>query len=1794
MNKIFAFVLMMFMMLSLASAASINDLIIDNSKDNNNSLIDDITKISKVYDYDSKTVTLKSSILFIPTGKVATIQLLTPLENRVGSGYKRVIEYNITGGSDLDELFYGETKTYDKVKFDNGDRTEEEKVFDWKYLEKYEVEEYIFEYQNLFYSNGSNYTLEVKIGSHWVERERWIDWDKSVKKIKKYESLIVGLYTNNTEGEYIEFVPTFEGIKIEEWASYLVTDLVSYYKLDDSSSVTVIDSHGSNTGTVTGATHSVSGIINTAYDFDGTDDYITLTDIDNVKSINLWINIDWSDINYDSFIQDGYSTAGGIEFRTWGPGTSQINVDFYISNTRYRIISDTISTGWHMATFTHDGTNGRLYIDGIINKTLSGSGTLDNTNNAWVMGANGESGGARKFLNGKLDEVGIWVKTLNTTEISELYASGVGNPYPFAPSDLPPTVIINNPANNTNYTTSVITFNGTAYDDINLVNVSLILDGSYNETNTSGINNSNYIFTKTIADGTHTFIYEACDDANLCTNTTSRTFNIDSVLPVITILYPIATNYNIDVSQLNYIATDINLDNCWYSTNGGVTNSTHNDCSTNFTGITSIEGSNTWILYSNDTFGNENSDSVNFNKDTINPLITIITPTSTNKTIAKQLINISASDTNLDTVLYDYNGTNYTYTIPINITFEDGTYTLIAYVNDTYGNANQTSVTFSIDVNAPEVNITYPNGQEILINYFNQTYPELDLNWTISDINLDSCWYYYNDTNVSVTCNSNTTTFQTNENNKSITMWANDTFGFISSDTKSWTYLIGFENTTSFNESCLDDNINWTDFPDGEYEFDVTTCDTYDRCNTTVTRTVFIDTTFPNISYAPNSDATDISANFSVQDWIFVNVTVAELNEKNITFNLWNSTDTLQTDVFTNETRDVNWTSLNSGMYFWNVQVCDLASNCNTTATRNYGFEIINLTLNGAHINLSVEIGTPITINATSNYKNVTIDVVHPEYGIDYITNLFSTGFELLINFFYNTLFSDGSLYKNYTFASPGAGLLDGKNFTINAHQYDEIVNLSFNIYGNTTGDNLVFYKINSTDIDRAYFGNLVGENIYINKIFDNSNGTNLYISETNISFDNEGDKLVFLYVDDNAEIIHFELNISGFEYGFEFEDNFFDLDGIDIILTDMTWAQSRVFMFKGSNLTEFVFDNFDDSSVNTDIWDKTADFEVTTNPEGGFSVIETNGYIKLYNYWLTGGGYNYNSGNKGINPKLSKFTLRDSQSIQFRLTSDYTSTADNSACSANSYVSLGGTVIWTSAIVNADYDLSNQYETTNSDIEFNLTKLDSGQWNVKISGDEVASGKQVECQSVDDRSEVIKTYDWDTGTVDVYYVDRSCDAEDDTLTIINDFNVSVSYEFIKPVYIYNNVIATNGGCEISNVDTRVYYFNNSKLYRENSSVYSESVFSSSADITSATLNASFINYAITNDTFVLYMSANDGIDWESVINGVEHNFVNPGKEIKWRVDLSTNEPGYKNSSAVLKNITINTVKEFPNDVKLDFGNDGIYEYEGSGELNGTNSPIRVNLSLAILSGAFEGSPDVGGHNYLVPLEIYSSTRGLVEISDINFTYNPNKIFLDTESIQSYISSLNDYGNMSFEFASFNGTINISNIQYDFLGGNQTIEITAKNEDETIFDKLSILFDYSRWDYSWIPTNVEWLLFLPRTTNSQNVPAYGQTSDIPLWNLTNYGYGGKDAVLSIYVNGSLDCVDLTASLDGIKSNGFTVNESWINITTLSYLETVNISVWADLSCSYSEWVVFEPEFYFRQCAEGDLCLEELI
>lgn len=111
-------------------------------------------------------------------------------------------------------------------------------------------------------------------------------------------------------------------------------------------------------------------------------------------------------------------------------------------------------------------------------------------------------------------------------------------------------------------------------------------------------------------------------------------------------------------------------------------------------------------------------------------------------------------------------------------------------------------VQFTIDANAPTIGSITPNGTQ---NY-GRAGGTYNLNYTITDTNLNHCYLEYNGANNTIQCTSgmlNTTSFSLVPNVYSGIIYANDTTNKWSSKSFNWDYRV-FQNTFTYNTTAYD------------------------------------------------------------------------------------------------------------------------------------------------------------------------------------------------------------------------------------------------------------------------------------------------------------------------------------------------------------------------------------------------------------------------------------------------------------------------------------------------------------------------------------------------------------------------------------------------------------------------------------------------------------------------------------------------------------------------------------------------------------------------------------------------------------------------------------------------------------------------------------------------------------------------------------------------------------------------------------------------------------------------------
>ncbi len=408
-------------------------------------------------------------------------------------------------------------------------------------------------------------------------------------------------------------------------------------------------------------------------------------------NVTIWVNDSAGNQNSSSiyFTIDTIKPWINITFPSNNTNTtnSQIDVNYTVSDSVF------VSSCWYSNT------------SGVVNYSLTCGTNI--TGRTWIEGIN---------------NVTIWVNdSAGNQNSSSVY---------FTIDATSPWISITFPSNNTNTSNTGLNVNYTVDSTAAYCWYS---NDSYSK-NTSLADCGTNITDVTWAEGNHNIRVYANDSVGN-TNVTSIRFTIDTIKPWINITFPSNnTNTSDKGLDINYIASDSGsgIYACWYSNDSYSKNTSLADCGTNITTVTWAEGKHNVTIWVNDTAGNENSSSIYFTIDTIKPWISIKYPSNNTETFDTGLdVNYTVSDANLKFCWYSNDsysknesladcGTNIT-----TVTWTIGQHNVTIWVNDSAGNVNSSSVSFTVyTYGTLDVNITSPAN--------NSNFASADKNLTIN------------------------------------------------------------------------------------------------------------------------------------------------------------------------------------------------------------------------------------------------------------------------------------------------------------------------------------------------------------------------------------------------------------------------------------------------------------------------------------------------------------------------------------------------------------------------------------------------------------------------------------------------------------------------------------------------------------------------------------------------------------------------------------------------------------------------------------------------------------------------------------------------------------------------------------------------------------------------------------------------------------------------------------------------------------------------------------------------------
>lgn len=208
--------------------------------------------------------------------------------------------------------------------------------------------------------------------------------------------------------------------------SQIPTDsLIGYWPFNGN---TIDESGNGNDGTVYGAALTVDrfGNVNSAYSFDGTNDYISANSevpISNqARSISVWFNTTSSSGSNGWYVNTLTSWGAPSNNNLCAVSVYKAKLMFGAFGSSYdvyteQIVNDSI---WHHTVITYDGSILKLFLDTV--EVASESRNLNTDSSSFYIGR--RVGQDNQFMDGLIDDIRIYNRALTSEEVVLLFNEG--------------------------------------------------------------------------------------------------------------------------------------------------------------------------------------------------------------------------------------------------------------------------------------------------------------------------------------------------------------------------------------------------------------------------------------------------------------------------------------------------------------------------------------------------------------------------------------------------------------------------------------------------------------------------------------------------------------------------------------------------------------------------------------------------------------------------------------------------------------------------------------------------------------------------------------------------------------------------------------------------------------------------------------------------------------------------------------------------------------------------------------------------------------------------------------------------------------------------------------------------------------------------------------------------------------------------------------------------------------------------------------------------------------------------
>ncbi|RJP63216.1 MAG: T9SS C-terminal target domain-containing protein [Ignavibacteriales bacterium] len=215
----------------------------------------------------------------------------------------------------------------------------------------------------------------------------------------------------------------------------MASNMIAYYKLDDvqvsGSDTLILDgTSNANNGTIKNGAFISEGLLGNALEFDGVNDFVQFTtsssfDINGpAVTVSLWTKLAYVPADLPGAYGPLFDSDGDqyVLYEDKGNNELRFKTATTVSAERPGIPgADLIAGEWIHVVGVYDGSNAKIYLNGVLKDSHSLTGNVKSGQVA-MLGKSGVQG-TPSYFKGKIDHVEVFNRALSPEEIFDIYSS---------------------------------------------------------------------------------------------------------------------------------------------------------------------------------------------------------------------------------------------------------------------------------------------------------------------------------------------------------------------------------------------------------------------------------------------------------------------------------------------------------------------------------------------------------------------------------------------------------------------------------------------------------------------------------------------------------------------------------------------------------------------------------------------------------------------------------------------------------------------------------------------------------------------------------------------------------------------------------------------------------------------------------------------------------------------------------------------------------------------------------------------------------------------------------------------------------------------------------------------------------------------------------------------------------------------------------------------------------------------------------------------------------------------------